>query len=122
MFRLSRTTGSLRLPEAARCRKVRGFEITHAKDIYALNLNIWKQIRHQTACCFEQSRDALFELVDALSSEAQARTLPELSLSPSFRRKWQAAMKLWKMGGSICGAGARFGQPLCCESIKDRSG
>lgn len=63
-------------------------EITQAKDVYALNLNTWKQIRHQTACCFEQSQDALFELVDALCSEPAARTLPELSLSPVFRRKW----------------------------------
>ena len=63
-------------------------EITQAKDLYALNLNTWKQIRHQTAQCFEQSREALFELVDALCSEPTARTLPELSLSPVFRRKW----------------------------------
>lgn len=53
-----------------------------------MNLNIRKQIRQQTACCFERSRDALFELVDALSSEPQASSLPELSLSPAFRRKW----------------------------------
>jgi len=53
-----------------------------------VNLNTLKAIRHQTASCFEQSRDALLELVDALCSEPQARTLPELSLSPLFRRKW----------------------------------
>jgi len=73
-------------------------EITQAKDIYALNLNIWKEIRHQTACCFERSPDALFELVDALSSEPQARTLPELSLSPSFRRKWPSVYEALEDG------------------------
>jgi hypothetical protein len=73
-------------------------EITQAKDVYALNLNTWKQIRHQTAGCFEQSRDALFELVDALSSEPQARTLPELSLSPSFRRKWSSVYEALEDG------------------------
>jgi hypothetical protein len=73
-------------------------EITQAKDVYALNLNTWKQIRHQTACCFEQSRDALFELVDALSSEPAARSLPELSLSPSFRRQWSSVYEALEDG------------------------
>ena len=122
MFRLSQTTGSLRLPEVARRRKVRGFAITQAKDVYALNLNTWKQIRHQTATCFEQSRDALFELVDALCSEPQARALPELSLSPPFAASGPASMRLWKTGGSISADGARFGLKLCSKSIKGRSG
>ena len=52
-------------------------------DTYALNLNTLKQIRHQVYQCCERSADALFELTDALSSEATARSLPELSLSPS---------------------------------------
>lgn len=56
--------------------------------MYALNFPIWKQARHQTYGCFEQSRDALFELMDALTCEPEARSLPELSLSPTFRRKW----------------------------------
>jgi len=73
-------------------------EITQAKDVYALNFNIWKQVRHQTACCFERSPDALFELVDALSSEPQARTLPELSLSPCFRRKWPSVYEALEDG------------------------
>ena len=63
-----------------------------------MNLNIWKQIRHQTACCFERSPDALFELVDALSSEPAARSLPELSLSPSFRRKWPSVYEALEDG------------------------
>jgi hypothetical protein len=73
-------------------------EITQAKDVYALNFNIWKEARHQTAHCFERSPDALFELVDALSSEPQARTLPELSLSPSFRRKWPSVYEALEDG------------------------
>lgn len=46
------------------------------------------QIRHQTYSCFERSADALFDLIDALTSEPQARSLPEMSLSLAFRRKW----------------------------------
>jgi hypothetical protein len=53
-----------------------------------VNLNTLKAIRQQMADCFEQSRDALLELVDALCSEPQAHSFPELSLSPLFRRKW----------------------------------
>lgn len=63
-----------------------------------MNLNTWKEIRHQTADCFERSRDALFELVDALCSEPQARSLPELSLSPSFRRKWSSVYEALEDG------------------------
>jgi hypothetical protein len=53
-----------------------------------LNLNTLKQIRQQIYQCCQQSRDAFFELTDALSSESCARSLPELSLSPFFRRTW----------------------------------
>jgi len=53
-----------------------------------VNLNTLKAIRQQMADCFEHSRDALLELVDALCSEPQAHSFPELSLSPLFRRKW----------------------------------
>jgi hypothetical protein len=63
-----------------------------------LNLNTLKQIRHQAYQCSEQSRDALFELIDALSSEATARSLPELSLSPFFRRQWASVYEALEDG------------------------
>lgn len=53
-----------------------------------MNLNTSKQLRQQVYQCYERSADALFELGDALSSEAEARSLPELSLSPWFRLTW----------------------------------
>jgi hypothetical protein len=37
---------------------------------------------------FTRRRDAQFELLDALLLSPQARSLPELSLSPLFRRTW----------------------------------
>ncbi|HVB24528.1 MAG TPA: transposase [Ktedonobacteraceae bacterium] len=36
----------------------------------------------------KKAQDALFNIVDALASEERAHSLPELSLSPSFQRKW----------------------------------
>jgi hypothetical protein len=53
-----------------------------------VNLNTLKQIGQQVYECGLKSRDAFFELTDALSSEVCARSLPELSLSPFFRRTW----------------------------------
>jgi hypothetical protein len=44
--------------------------------------------RHEIYGCFGKARDALFNLVDALASEAGARSFPELSLSPFFERTW----------------------------------
>jgi hypothetical protein len=62
-------------------------------DANALNLNTLKQIRHQVYQCCEHSADALFELTDALSSEATVRSLPELSLSPSSDANGQVSMR-----------------------------
>ncbi|HEU5374784.1 MAG TPA: hypothetical protein VFV38_05055 [Ktedonobacteraceae bacterium] len=33
-----------------------------AKDAYEVNLNTFKQLRHQVYQCYERSADALFEL------------------------------------------------------------
>jgi hypothetical protein len=63
-----------------------------------LNLNTLKQIRQQIYQCCQQSRDAFFELTDALSSESCARSLPELSLSPFFRRTWASVYETLEDG------------------------
>jgi hypothetical protein len=71
---------------------------TQAKDFYALNFNTWNRVRHQVYDCFGRSADALFELADALTGEAAARTLPELSLSAPFRRKWPSVYEALEDG------------------------
>src|SRR5438105_1990331 len=53
-----------------------------------MNFNRLKEIRQQLYACFERGADALFNLADALLSESQAQSLPELSLSPFFERQW----------------------------------
>src|SRR5579859_92055 len=53
-----------------------------------MNLNTLKDFRHGMYACFGKAKDALFNLVDALSSEAGASSFPELSFSPFFERSW----------------------------------
>jgi hypothetical protein len=53
-----------------------------------MNLNTLNEFRHGMYHCFGNAKDALFNLVDALSSEAAANSFPELSFSPFFERSW----------------------------------
>lgn len=53
-----------------------------------MNLNTLNEFRHGMYGCFGNGKDALFNLVDALSSEAGAHSFPELSFSPFFERTW----------------------------------
>src|SRR2546429_7171253 len=46
--------------------------------------------RQEIYGCFKQAGGALFNMVDALISETQAKSFPELSLSPFFQRKWHS--------------------------------
>lgn len=57
-------------------------------NITLMNLNTLNDFRHGMYSCFGKARDALFNLVDALASEAAARSFPELSFSPFFERTW----------------------------------
>jgi len=53
-----------------------------------MNLNTLNEFRHGIDGCFGNAKDALFNTIDALSSEAAARSFPELSFSPFFERTW----------------------------------
>jgi hypothetical protein len=63
-----------------------------------MHCNTWEDFRQQVYSCFERSRDALFNLCDALVSEPQARSLPELSLSPFFERRWPSVYEALQDG------------------------
>ena len=63
-----------------------------------MHLNTLKAFRHDVYQSFKQARDALFNLVDALASEDRAQSLPELSLSPFFERKWSSTYEALEDG------------------------
>src|SRR5581483_930700 len=63
-----------------------------------MNLNTVNEFRHGLYGCFKQASDALFNPVDALSSETAAHSFPELSLSPFFQRKWASLYEAFEDG------------------------
>ena len=48
----------------------------------------FQSLRHKLYGSFEHRPDALMELLDALTSNPNARSVAELSLSPHFRRQY----------------------------------
>lgn len=63
-----------------------------------MNLNILNEFRHEVYGCFERAADALFNTVDALLTETQAHSFPELSLSPYFERRWSSLYEAFEDG------------------------
>lgn len=63
-----------------------------------MNFNILHQFRQQMYQCLSASRDALFNLSDALLCETQAHSLVELSLSPHFTRQWPSIYQALQKG------------------------
>src|SRR2546421_12954677 len=63
-----------------------------------MHFNTLDHLRQQIYRCFERSQDALFSLSDALVSESQARSLPELSLSVFFEGRWPSVYEALQDG------------------------
>ena len=63
-----------------------------------MNLNTLHDFRHEVYRCFTRAADALFNTVDALLSETQAHSFPELSLSPYFERRWCSLYEAFEDG------------------------
>ena len=63
-----------------------------------MNVTTLQQFRQEVYACFGKAADALFNTVDALISESQAQSFPELSLSEFFPRSWSSLYKAFKRG------------------------
>src|SRR6266852_5094991 len=80
------------LPKGVMFRYLRKRSITH------MNLNTLYDFRHEVYGCFTRASDALFNTVDALLTETQAHSFPELSLSPWFARRWCSLYEAFEDG------------------------
>src|SRR5947199_3054732 len=63
-----------------------------------MNVTTLQEFRQEIYASFERAGDALFNTVDALLSESQAQSFPELSLSEFFPRSWSSLYKAFKRG------------------------
>src|SRR5712691_8928882 len=63
-----------------------------------MNLNTLNEFRHAVFGCFKRAGGALFNTIDALSSETAAQSFPELSLSPLFPRRWPSLYEAFEDG------------------------
>jgi hypothetical protein len=57
-----------------------------------------RQFRHDLYDCFLRAKDALFNTVDALMTETQAKSFPEVSQSLWFERKWPSLYEAFEDG------------------------
>ncbi len=63
-----------------------------------MDLTTLQEFRQEIYNSFERAGDSLFNTIDALISESQAQSFPELSLSPFFLRSWSSLYKAFKRG------------------------
>jgi DDE superfamily endonuclease len=63
-----------------------------------MNLNTLNDFRQEVYGCFERAADGLFNTVDALLTETNAHSFPELSLSPCFERRWCSLYEAFEDG------------------------
>src|SRR5579859_3702442 len=63
-----------------------------------MNINILRQFRHDVYGSFQCGKDALFNTVDALMRETQAKSFPEVSQSLWFERKWPSLYEAFEDG------------------------
>src|SRR5258708_17414403 len=62
------------------------------------DINTLRQFRHDLYDCFPRAKDALFNTVDALMTETQVQSFPEISQSLWFERKWPSLYEAFQDG------------------------
>jgi hypothetical protein len=60
--------------------------------------NTMRRYRYDIYDCFLKARDALFNTIDALMTETQAQSFPELTQSLWFERKWPSLYEAFEDG------------------------
>ena len=63
-----------------------------------INHNILRQFRHDIYDCFSRAKDALFNTIDGLMTETDAKSFPEISQSPWFERNWASLYEAFQDG------------------------
>ena len=63
-----------------------------------MNNNTLRQFRHDISDCFPRAKDALFNTIDGLMTETDARSFPEISQSPWFERTWASLYEAFEDG------------------------
>ncbi len=63
-----------------------------------MDFSTLQDFRHDIYTCFRRAKDALFNTVDALITETQAQSFPELSFSPFFERQWHSLYEAFEDG------------------------
>ncbi len=74
------------------------FEQKTNRSRLQLDRTTLKEFRHAVYGSFGRAGDALFKTIDALLTEDQARSFPELSLSPWFERRWPSLSEAFEDG------------------------
>src|SRR5215472_9100861 len=95
MFRLMGAKKQSPLQRIAQERKV---PVIKRRSLTHLNLNTLHQFRQHCYECLTRAADALFNTADALLTETQAHSFPELSLSPFFERQWPSLYEAFEDG------------------------
>jgi hypothetical protein len=80
-------------PHNDHCRNPRSFTRMNGDHI-----DIVRRFRYDIYECFQRSQDAPFNVVDALMTETQANSFPEVSQSRWFERKWPSLYEAFEDG------------------------
>ena len=63
-----------------------------------MNSNTLRRFRHDIYDCFPRAKDALFNTIDGLMTETDAKSFPEISQSPWFERNWPSLYEAFEDG------------------------
>src|SRR6266550_9307868 len=69
-----------------------------SRSFTPMDLSTLQAFRQDSYRCFLRAKNALFDTIDALLSESQAKSFAELSLSPFFQRKWPSLYEAFEDG------------------------